>query len=101
MSIEEQRRARFEATYAKPSGVQWNRLCQEYQETWEELGDDRLDEIKDYNMMFRVWRKALDSVVIELPESFRADDGVTGVSLVLDSFQAYEAIKRAGLKVKP
>lgn len=87
MSIEEQRRAAFEAFAIEAFGP----------------GSLELDAAGDYfwqstRNAFDVWRAALDSVVIELPdrEAYSNPDSA-GAAI----FDCASRVKDAGLKVKP
>lgn len=98
MSIEEQRRAKFESAYQRPDGVVWNSMTADYWEGWQEMGDDRAEEISAYNERWKTWNAALDSVAIELPS--RKYIGNCGDDYY-DAPSVERAIEEAGLKVKP
>lgn len=48
----------------------------------------------------KAWQASRESLVIELPDSFRGDDGCTGVSEVFDAVEIRDAIHAAGVKTK-
>lgn len=86
-------RTQFEARYRRPDGAQWNRMLNAYQETWEELGSDRDEQITEYNRLFECWCAALASVVIELPPVYGPDAVDYAVAREYDDPQRVERME--------
>lgn len=100
MSIEEQRRKAFEEWYVQDCLHEAAIVI-----TVDEIAGLR-GKYGDYRERAALhgkwvgWNAALDSVCVELPESFRGDDGATGVYDVFDAEEARKAIHAAGIKTK-
>lgn len=91
MSIEEKRRAAFEAAYPTPKGVRWDAEYGQYHGDWP--ADQR------YFEKLKVWNAALDSIVVELPPAM--DVTGLGEDFAYEAKACREAIEAAGLTVTP
>lgn len=98
MSPEEQRRAGFEA-HANQMG--WSIAPK--QSALRGIHHPRQYHMPAVEMAWQVWNAALDSVMIDLPESFTYCEQMTGYESdpVMDSGEVIAAIEAVGLKVKP
>lgn len=97
MSIEEKRRAAFEAAFPKPDGFVWNSMDGQYWEGWSEMGSERDEEISAYNERWNIWNSALESVLIDLPDAY---DKYGSGEFVYWADDVDHAITSIGLRIK-